>query len=152
MLPKASLTKSTLLVFQKTVHVFAELTIYDLFKNLHMRGKRLMSEIWFNWEILFLINRNYGVIHKGYPHIMWGRGVRQKGTNVDRGRGRGWLAKCGRPLGKKIIATIFVKFTHNLAVCLYIMSCLCVMPCYAYVMPVCHIYFAVNPIFWNAIV
>ena len=26
--------------------------------------------------------------------------------------GGGWLAKCGRPLGKKIIATIFVKLTQ----------------------------------------
>ena len=34
-----------------------------------------------------------------------GEGVRQKWTNAD--RGRGWLVKCGRPLGKKIIATIF---------------------------------------------
>ena len=25
---------------------------------------------------------------------------------------RGWLAKCGSPLGKKIIATIFVEFTQ----------------------------------------
>ena len=39
-----------------------------------------------------------------------GEGVRQKWTNAD--RGRGWLAKCGRPLGKKIIATIFVKLTQ----------------------------------------
>ena len=39
-----------------------------------------------------------------------GRGVRHKWTNTD--RGRGWLAKCGRPLGEKIIATIFVKFTQ----------------------------------------
>ena len=38
-----------------------------------------------------------------------GRGVSQKWTNAD--KGRGWFAKCGRPLGKKIIATIFVKFT-----------------------------------------
>ena len=30
-----------------------------------------------------------------------GRGVRQKWTNADRGRGE-WLAKCGRPLGKKL--------------------------------------------------
>ena len=52
-----------------------------------------------------------GAIHKGCPHIRGGRGVRQKWTNADRGRGE-WLAKCGRPLGKKIIATIFVKFTQ----------------------------------------
>ena len=31
----------------------------------------------------------------------WGEGVRQKWTNTD---------KCGRPLGRKIIATIFVKY------------------------------------------
>ena len=35
-------------------------------------------------------------------------------TKVDRrGQGEGgWLAKCGRPLGKKNIATIFVRFTQ----------------------------------------
>ena len=43
-------------------------------------------------------------IHKGCPHIRGGEGVRQKWANAD--RGRGWLVKCGRPLGK-IIATIF---------------------------------------------
>ena len=31
---------------------------------------------------------------------------------------RGWLAKFGRPLGKKIIGTIFVKFT--LIICQYV--------------------------------
>ena len=46
--------------------------------------------------------------------------------------GGGWLAKCGRPLGKKNIATIFVKFWA--------------------IIPVCHIFFVVNPIFWNAII
>ena len=34
----------------------------------------------------------------------------QKWTNAD--TGTGWLAKCGRPLGKKVIATIFAKFTQ----------------------------------------
>ena len=40
-----------------------------------------------------------------------GEGVQ---ANVDKcGLGEGgWLAKCGRPLGKKNIATIFVKFTQ----------------------------------------
>ena len=51
----------------------------------------------------------YGAIHKGCPHIR-GEGVRQKWTNAD--SGRRWLAKCGRPLGKKNVATIFVKFTQ----------------------------------------
>ena len=37
-------------------------------------------------------------------------GIRLKWTNAD--MGRWWLAKRGRPLGKKIIATIFVKFTQ----------------------------------------
>ena len=32
--------------------------------------------------------------------ILGGRGIRQKWTNAN--RGRGWLAKCGRPLGKKL--------------------------------------------------
>ena len=36
-------------------------------------------------------------IHKGYLHITGGEGVRQKRTG-----GGGWLAKCGRPLGKKL--------------------------------------------------
>ena len=39
-----------------------------------------------------------------------GRAVRKIGQM--RTGGGGWLAKCGRPLGKKIIATIFVKFTQ----------------------------------------
>ena len=40
-------------------------------------------------------------------------------TNAD--RGRSWLAKCGNPFGKKIIATIFVKLTPIICqyVCLY---------------------------------
>ena len=42
--------------------------------------------------------------------ILGGRAVRQKWINAD--RGRGWLAKCAGPLGKEIIATIFVKFTQ----------------------------------------
>ena len=50
-----------------------------------------------------------GAFHKGYPHIR-GRWVMQKWTNAD--RGKGWLVKCVRPLGKKIMATIFVKFTQ----------------------------------------
>ena len=35
-------------------------------------------------------------------------------AKVDKcGQGKmGWLAKCGRALGKKVIATIFVKFTQ----------------------------------------
>ena len=42
-----------------------------------------------------------GAIHKGCPHIRGGGGVQAKvDTNAD--RGRGWLAKCGRSLGKKI--------------------------------------------------
>ena len=56
------------------------------------------------------LDLSIGAIHKGCPHIRGGRGVRQKWTNAE--RGRGWLAKRGRRLGKKIIATIFVKFTQ----------------------------------------
>ena len=48
-----------------------------------------------------------------------------KSGQMRTGGGGGWLAKCGRPLGKKIMATIFVKFTHNLAVCLYIKFSFC---------------------------
>ena len=54
-----------------------------------------------------------GAIHKGCLHIRGGgRGGGQ--AKVDRrGQGEwGWLAKCGHPLGKKIIATIFVRFTQ----------------------------------------
>ena len=40
------------------------------------------------------------------------RRFRQKWTNADSGKGR-WIAKCGRPLGKKLTATIFVKFTQK---------------------------------------
>ena len=53
-----------------------------------------------------------GAIHKGCLHIKGGRGVRQKWTNTNRGMGGGEVAKCGRLLGKKIIATIFVEFTQ----------------------------------------
>ena len=56
-----------------------------------------------------------------------GRGVRQKWTNADRGAGgRGWLAECGRPLGKKIIACHICEiYSDNLAVCLYIKFSFC---------------------------
>ena len=40
--------------------------------------------------------------------------------------GEGWSAKCGLPLGKKIVATIFVKFTQileNLHFCLANHAC-----------------------------
>ena len=40
-----------------------------------------------------------------------GEGGSDKSGQMQTGE-RGWLAKCGRPLGKKIIATIFVKFTQ----------------------------------------
>ena len=66
-----------------------------------------------------------GPSNKGCPHIR-SRGIRQKWTNAD--SGRGWLAKCGRLLGKKIIATIFVKLTH-------IKGSMSVYD----VMPVCHV-------------
>ena len=55
---------------------------------------------------------SYGVINKGCLRIReegverWGKsGQMQTG-------GVGWLAKCGRPYEKKIIATILVKFTQ----------------------------------------
>ena len=45
-----------------------------------------------------------------------GGGGGQKGGSDKSGQmqtgERGWLAKCGRPLGQKIIATIFIKFTQ----------------------------------------
>ena len=59
-----------------------------------------------------------------YVRTLGGEGGSNKGGQMRTGGG-GWLAKCGRPLGKKIIATIFVKFTHNLAVCLYIKFSFC---------------------------
>ena len=49
-----------------------------------------------------------------------GGGGSGKSGQMRQGGGGGWLAKCGCPLGKRIIVTIFVKFTHNLAVCLYV--------------------------------
>ena len=51
-----------------------------------------------------------GAIHKGCLHVR-GEGGQ---TKVDKcgQEERGWLAKCGRPLGKEIIATVFVKFTQ----------------------------------------
>ena len=53
-------------------------------------------------------------------------------AKVDKcGRGGAWLAKCGCPLGKKIVATIFVKYLVNHA---------------------CVSHFLVNSIFWNAII
>ena len=53
-------------------------------------------------------------LHKG-PLIkdfrtLGGRGFRKNWANAD--RGRGWLTKCGLPLEKKIIATIFAKLTQ----------------------------------------
>ena len=89
-----------------------------------------------------------------------GGGGQAKVDKCGQGEGGwGWLAKCGHPLGKKIIATIFVKFTQdNLAECLCIKFSFClysienveifVWP----IMPVCHTYFMVNPTFWNAII
>ena len=50
-------------------------------------------------------------IHKGRPHIKGGGGVGSDKSGQTQ-TGRGGLAKCGRLLGKKIIATIFVKFTQ----------------------------------------
>ena len=40
-----------------------------------------------------------------------GRGGQAKVDKCGQGE-EGWLGKCGSPLGKKIIATIFVKFTQ----------------------------------------
>ena len=71
----------------------------------------------------------------------------------------GWLAKCERPLGKENYSYHICEiYSDNLAVCLYIKFSFClysienveifVWP----IMPVCHIYFVVNPIFWNAII
>ena len=52
-------------------------------------------------------------IHKGCPHIRKGGGGGGSGNSGKmRREGGGWLAKCGRPLGKKILTTIFVKFTQ----------------------------------------
>ena len=54
---------------------------------------------------------------------------------------------------KDIIATIFVKFTQINEIFSFSRywiwnTCIFVWP----IMPVCHIYFVVNPIFWNAII
>ena len=95
----------------------------------------------------------YGIIHKECPHIRRGgrRGVRQKWTNAD--RGEGVVSQMWTSAWKKNYSYhIYKIYSDNLAVCLYIMSCLCAMSCHFYVMPVCHIYFVVNPISWNAII
>ena len=43
-----------------------------------------------------------------------------------RREGGGWLAKCGRPLGKKFIATFICEiYSDSLAVCLYIKFSFC---------------------------
>ena len=57
----------------------------------------------------------YGAIHKECPHIRGGGGEGGE-AKLDKCRQgeRGWLAKFGRPLGKKILATIFVKFTQKI--------------------------------------
>ena len=66
-----------------------------------------------------------GAIRKGCPQFRGGSGVQAEvDTNAD--RGRGWLAKCGRSLGKKSSYHICEIYSDNLAVCLYIKfsSCL----------------------------
>ena len=68
-----------------------------------------------------------GAIYKGFPHI-WGRGGGGSGKSGQmQTGGEGWLAKCGFPLGKKIMATIFVKFTQILKNLHFFFgqSCLC---------------------------
>ena len=52
---------------------------------------------------------DFGAFHKEYPHIR-GRWVMQKWTNAD--RGRGVVSQMRTSVWKKIIATIFVKFTQ----------------------------------------
>ena len=73
------------------------------------------------------------------------RGVRQKWTNTDRGS-RVVSQMLTSAWKKNHSYHICESYSDNLAVCLYIISCLCVMSCHAYVMPVCHIYYVVNPI------
>ena len=76
----------------------------------------------------------YGAIHKGCPHIREReREGADKSGQIKKGE-EGWLAKCGRPLGKKIIATIFVKFTQIIwqYVCI---SCHTCVSCYVMPMP-----------------
>ena len=48
------------------------------------------------WKICPL----FGAIHKGCPHIR--EGGSGKSGQMRTGGGGGWLAKCGRPLGKKL--------------------------------------------------
>ena len=53
---------------------------------------------------------SFGAIHKGCLHIRGGGGSGKSGKMLT--GGGGWLAKGGRLLGQKIIATIFVKLTQ----------------------------------------
>ena len=95
---------------------------------------------------------SYGVINKGCLRIRGegGRDVRQKWANADRRSGvdsQMWMSAW-----KKNYTTILVKFTQINEIFSFSMqrfwnTCIFVWP----IMPVCHIYFVVNPIFWNAI-
>ena len=63
---------------------------------------------------------SFGAIHKGCLHIRGeGGGGSCKSGKMLTG-GVGWLAKGGRLLGQKIIATIFVKLTQ------IIWQCVCI--------------------------
>ena len=70
-----------------------------------------------------------------------GEGGQEKAEKC--GHGKGVVSQMWKSAWKKIIATIFVKFTQiNEIFCIFVWP----------IMPVCHIYFVVNPIFWNAII
>ena len=62
----------------------------------------VLEPLW-QWEI--------GASHKRRLHIRRAGGGSGKSGHMRTGEG-GWLAKCGRPLRKKIMATVFVKLTQ----------------------------------------
>ena len=67
----------------------------------HFSIETVIIHFWINFK---------GAIHKGRLHIRGG-GVQVKVDKCGQGE-RGWIAKCGHPLGKKNIFTIFANFTQ----------------------------------------
>ena len=88
-----------------------------------------------------------GAIHKGCPHIRRGQGGQEK---VDKGgKGEGVASQMWTSTRKTNYSYHICEiYSDNLAVCLCIKFSFCLHP----IMPVCHIYFVVNPIFWNDII
>ena len=74
-----------------------------------------------------ITNNTLGAIHKGCPHIdEGGEGGGSGKSGQMRTVGGGWLAKCGRPLGKKNYSYHICQiYSDNLAVYLYVKFSFC---------------------------